>query len=80
MNDELDLHGMTVADMLPALDDFLYRSYRAGRARVRVVHGKGTGVLRQEVKRFLSHHALVAGFRPADSRDGGDGALDVNLV
>ena len=67
-------------ELLPVLDDFLYRSYRAGRSRVRVVHGKGTGVLRQEVRRFLSRHALVAGFRPADSCDGGDGAVDVNLV
>ncbi len=80
MKDELDLHGMSVAEMLPVLDDFLYRSYRAGLARVRVVHGKGSGVLRQEVRRVLSTHALVVAFRPADGRDGGDGALDVNLV
>ena len=80
MKGELDLHGMTVAEMLPVLDDFLYRSYRAGLSRVRVVHGKGTGILRQEVRRLLSSHQLVSGFRPSDRCDGGDGAVDVYLV
>lgn len=77
--DELDLHGMTVDEALPALEAFLYCSFRRGRHRVRVVHGKGTGVLKTEVSRYLSGHLLVSFFRPSDSRNGGAGATEVQL-
>jgi len=80
MDKTLDLHGMTVAEMLPVLDDFLYRSYRTGNTRVLVVHGKGMGVLKLEARRMLSRHDLVASFREADGCDGGAGATDVLLV
>ena len=80
MDRPLDLHGMTVAEMLPELDDFLHRAYRKGETRVLVVHGKGTGVLKLEVGRVLTTHPLVVRFRPADSRDGGTGATEVLLV
>jgi len=80
LDNELDLHGLTVAEMLPALDEFLYRAYRRGETRVLIVHGKGSGVLKLEVRRVLSGHPLVANFRPADGRDGGAGATDVLLV
>lgn len=76
---ELDLHGMTVDEMLPALNEFLHRSMRSGQLRVRVVHGKGTGVLKTEVIRFLSGHSLVSSFRPSDGRNGGEGATEALL-
>ena len=47
--EELDLHRLTVAEALPKLDQFLNTAFQAGLYRVWVVHGKGTGVLRQEV-------------------------------
>src|SRR3990172_5913803 len=71
---ELDLHGLTVDEALPALEEFLYQSFRCGRHRVRVVHGKDTGILKTEVGRFLSGHSLVGSFRPANGRNGGGGA------
>jgi DNA-nicking Smr family endonuclease len=76
---ELDLHGLTVMEMLPALDEFLHASYRAGYNRVRIVHGKGTGMLKLEVGRRLADHPLVASYWPADSCNGGSGATEVQL-
>ncbi len=77
---ELDLHRMTIDKALPRIDDFLYETYRAGLHHVRIVHGKGTGVLRQGVIRYLSSHPLVKSFHSADKWGGGVGATEVELV
>ena len=76
---ELDLHGFNVSDMLPVLDDFLHHSFRSGQYRVRIVHGKGTGVLKLEVGRYLDSHPLVSSHRPASLYNGGSGAMEVEL-
>jgi DNA mismatch repair protein MutS2 len=44
---------------------------------VRIVHGKGTGALRQGVHEFLRKHKQVRSFRFADHESGGDGATEV---
>jgi DNA mismatch repair protein MutS2 len=80
MGVELDLHRLTVNEALPKIDEFLYDIYRAGLYHARIVHGKGTGVLRQEVARFLSTHPLVKSFGPADRYHGGFGATEVELI
>ncbi|MDD5289116.1 MAG: Smr/MutS family protein [Dehalococcoidales bacterium] len=77
--EEIDLHRLTVDEAVPKLDDFLYKAFQAGRFRVWVVHGKGSGVLRQEMRRYLSKHPLVRSQRPADSQHGGEGATQVEL-
>lgn len=78
-SEELDLHRMTVEEAIPLLESFLYASYQAGLHRVWVVHGKGTGVLRREVGRYLADHPLVRSFDPADPHHGGMGATQVEL-
>ena len=78
-SDEIDLHGMTVDEALPRLDSFLHTAFRAGYYQVRVVHGKGSGILRREVDRYLSDHPLVRSHRLADRYHGGDGATEVDL-
>lgn len=77
--EELDLHRHTVEEALPRLDEFLHSAFRSGLQRVWIVHGKGTGTLRQEVSRHLSGHSLVKSFRPADRHHGGPGATEVQL-
>ncbi|MEK7281421.1 MAG: Smr/MutS family protein [Chloroflexota bacterium] len=79
MADELDLHGMTVDESMPLLDQFLYHSYQAGLQRVWIVHGKGTGILRQAVRRYLSTHPLVKEHVIADRYHGDSGATQVDL-
>ena len=77
--DEIDLHAKTVDEAIPLIETFLYAAYKARLTRVWIVHGKGTGVLRQEVRRYLQKHMLVKSFQAADSYKGGDGATQVEL-
>jgi DNA mismatch repair protein MutS2 len=77
--EELDLHRLTVDEAIPRLDEFLHTAFRAGYYRVWIVHGKGSGILRQAVGRYLSKHPLVRSYRPADSQHGGPGATQVEL-
>lgn len=79
VNEELDLHRMTVDEAIPTLDEYLHRAFQAGLSQVRVVHGKGTGVLRQEVDRYLAKHPLVKSHQTADRWHGGYGATQVEL-
>jgi DNA-nicking Smr family endonuclease len=78
--EELDLHRLTVDEAIPRLDEFLYKAFQAGRFRVWVVHGKGSGILRLEMRRYLSKHPLVRTQRPADPQHGGYGATQVELI
>lgn len=77
--EEVDLHGLTVDEALPKLDAFIHAAFRAGYYSVRVVHGKGSGILRREVDRYLSTHPLVRSHRLCDRYHGGDGATQVEL-
>jgi DNA mismatch repair protein MutS2 len=79
MKEELDLHGLTVDEALPRLEEFLNSAYRAGLYRVWIVHGKGWGILRREVGRYLTGHSLVRRHELADRFHGGDGATAVDL-
>lgn len=78
--EELDLHRLTVEEAIPRIEEFLYGSYQAGLHRVWIVHGRGSGVLRTEVGRYLESHSLVRMYRPADRYHGGAGATEVNLT
>ena len=77
--EELDLHRHTIDEALPKLDEFLYAAFQTGLYRVWIVHGKGTGVLRQAVNRYLSGHTLVKSYGSADRYHGGIGATRVDL-
>jgi len=73
------LRRLTVDEALAKLDKFLNEAYVAGLYSVRVIHGKGTGTLRLEVRRELARHPLVESFRPADPWEGGTGVTVVQL-
>ena len=45
-----------------------------GHAKLRIVHGKGTGALRREVRDVLDHHPMVRTYQNASPNDGGEGA------
>jgi DNA mismatch repair protein MutS2 len=76
---ELDLHAMTIDEAMPLVQDYLDQAFRAGIKEVRIVHGKGTGVLRQAVMRELKKHPLVKSFRTGDRYEGSTGATVVQL-
>jgi DNA mismatch repair protein MutS2 len=77
---ELNLLGRTTEEMLPRLEKYLNNAYLAGLHQVRIIHGKGTGVLRRAVRDFVEDHPLVASHRPGDRYEGGEGATVVELV
>ena len=80
MGPEIDLHRLTVDEALPKVDDFLHYAYSAGLHHVRIVHGKGSGTLKQEVTRYLANHPLVKKYNQSDRWSGGYGATDVELI
>ncbi|HYM91413.1 MAG TPA: Smr/MutS family protein, partial [bacterium] len=75
----LDLRGLRAEDAVEQLDKYLDDATLAGLARVTVIHGKGTGALRQAVRDHLSRHPEVAAFRLGAESEGGSGATIVEL-
>jgi DNA mismatch repair protein MutS2 len=58
--------GTTVDEALPAVEQYLDRASLQGISRVRIVHGIGSGRLREAIREFLQHHPLVRGFHAGD--------------
>ena len=77
---ELRLRHLTVDEALPKLDQYLHDAFMAGLYQVRVVHGKGTGTLRQIVRDQLAKHPLVKSCRPGDYGEGDEGVTIVELA
>ena len=76
---ELYLLGQTVDQALEAVDKYLDDAYLASLPKVRIIHGKGTGALRQGIHEGLRAHPLVTSFELAPRSEGGDGATVVML-
>jgi DNA mismatch repair protein MutS2 len=76
---EIKLIGLRVDEALDMLEPFLNHASLAGLREVRVVHGLGTGRLRDAVREHLARHPLVESFRPGEAHEGRDGATVVTL-
>ena len=76
---QLDLRGMRVDEALDRLMPFLDRAMMDGHARVRVVHGIGTGALRAAVREWLQASAMVSRWSPTEGRTA-EGSTDVDLA
>jgi len=70
---ELDLRGQISEDALDKLDRYLEQAFSAGLPFVRIIHGKGTGKLRQVVREALREHAHVTSFEEGGPKEGGEG-------
>ena len=75
----LDLRGMSVDDCLIELDRFIDHSLRTGLSEFTVVHGKGTGALRNAVTRYLKSSPYVKTSRLGVYGEGEDGVTIVTL-
>jgi DNA mismatch repair protein MutS2 len=71
---ELNLIGKTTAEAEYELDRFIDDAYIASLPRVRIIHGYGTGALKNYVHHFLKNHELVERFTFAPENQGGNGA------
>ena len=76
---ELKLIGMRVEEALAELEPFINHAHAAGLREVRVIHGIGSGRLRDAVREELERHPLVEGHRPGEPHEGRDGATMVTL-
>jgi DNA mismatch repair protein MutS2 len=76
---ELDLRGKRADDALDALDRYLERAYLAGLPWVRIIHGKGTGRLRDVVREALRGHPHVVSFEGGKPAEGGEGVTVAKL-
>ncbi|RMF89223.1 MAG: endonuclease MutS2, partial [Nitrospinota bacterium] len=76
---EVNLLGYRVAEALPRLERYLDHAFQAGLPRVRIIHGKGSGRLRQAVLDYLRSHPAVKAFVPCSPQEGGWGATAVEL-
>ncbi len=76
---EIDIRGMTVGEAVADLEKYLDDVALARFPQVRIIHGKGTGLLRRGVHEFLRKHKSVREFHIADHEQGGEGATEVML-
>ena len=75
----LDLRGARVDEALDALGRYLDDAGLAGLSKVMIIHGMGTGALRDAVRADAANHPLVRALRPGERGEGGDGATIVEL-
>jgi DNA mismatch repair protein MutS2 len=79
---ELDLRGQRVDEALSELENYLDQAFLAGLPSVRIIHGMGTGAVRQAVRKALRHSQHVKTWKVGTEGEGGDGVtvayLDVD--
>jgi DNA mismatch repair protein MutS2 len=79
VNMELDLRGYRAGDVEEMLERYVDSAHRGGLPWVRIIHGKGTGALRNVVREYLSQHPAVLKHELAPQEQGGDGATVATL-
>jgi DNA-nicking Smr family endonuclease len=79
INGVLDLHTFSPKDLPALLDDYIEACLEASIFDLRIIHGKGRGVLRERLRALLKKHPLVESFEQAPLGAGGWGATLVRL-
>ena len=76
---ELDLRGKRAEEIGPIVESYVNDAYLMGMPFVRIIHGKGTGALRQVVRDLLREVPVVSKSEPAGAKEGGEGATVAHL-
>lgn len=79
ITDELDLHTFRPSDVGDLVPDYIELALEKGFTRVRIIHGKGIGTLRETVHALLKKHPQVERFQLGDQTEGGWGATIAHL-
>ncbi len=79
INGVLDLHTFRPSDLGTLIPDYLNACREEGILDVRIIHGKGTGTLRETVHAILRRRTDLVGFQLGDETSGGWGATLVTL-
>jgi len=75
----LDLRGARVEEALELLDRYVDQAALAGATKLTVIHGHGTGALRDALRAALAENSLVRKWRQGERGEGGDGATIIEL-
>lgn len=75
----LDLHGLTAEQAKNSIERFIQQACWEKMRIVAIIHGKGTGILKERLYFWLPQHPHVLAFRQAEIRHGGSGAVAVLL-
>jgi len=76
---EIDIRGMRVLDALDKLDKYLDEASLSNLPQVTIIHGAGTGALRQSVREYLKDTPYASEFRSGEDFEGSDGVTIVTL-
>ncbi len=79
ITDVIDLHTFNPKEVGDLIDDYLQACLEKKIETVRIIHGKGTGILKRRVQSILSRHPQVKNFVTAPPEAGGWGATLVQL-
>ncbi|MEL6606730.1 MAG: Smr/MutS family protein [Bacteroidota bacterium] len=72
-NPEIDLHGMLVHEAISTVDQWIDRASVLGHKQLKIIHGKGTGALRNALRTYLQAHSQVKRVIDRHPFPGGDG-------
>jgi len=76
---QIDVRGMRVTEALEATQDFIDEAVMLGFSELRILHGKGTGALKEEIRQYLRTTGLVASAKDEHEERGGAGITVVRL-
>ncbi len=76
---EIHLRQLSIDEALPKLDKYLNDVFMAGISQIMVIHGKGTGTLRNAINKQLSNHPLVKSYRQGNYGERGTGVTIVEM-
>ena len=79
VNTEINLIGKTSDEALLELDKYIDDAYIAHIPVVRIIHGRGTGALKNAVNKFCRKSKVIKEYRPGDFTEGGDGVTVATL-
>jgi DNA mismatch repair protein MutS2 len=79
VSSQLNVIGLTVEDALPKVDKFIDQALLHGLEKIQIIHGVGSGRLREAISKYLHGHQAVKGFAPGDTMRGGRGITVVEL-